>query len=168
MVEVEGEEALGRMVVPEGPDSSLCLAAGADQDCGAPAELLLSGLGRLGTVGQGEHLAVARREVAQQESQEPLGESVVQNQMGLSQHRHLWVVQTPRGCSASSSWHLFPCKSLSSALNCRAPAMPDLAVFASLPSASVVTPLRVGYFFNSLCSEQWSPGYLHLEFASWI
>lgn len=56
MVEVAGEEALGRVVVPEGPDSSLCLAAGADlQGCGAPAELLLSGVGRLGTVGQGEH-----------------------------------------------------------------------------------------------------------------
>lgn len=51
MVEVEGEEALGRMVVPEGPDSSLCLAAGADlQDCGS----LIRG-GQAGTVGQAEH-----------------------------------------------------------------------------------------------------------------
>lgn len=48
-MEVEGEAALGRMVVPEGPDSSDL------QDCGAPAELLLSVLGRLGTVGQGDY-----------------------------------------------------------------------------------------------------------------
>lgn len=68
-MEVEGEEALGRMVVLEGPDSSPCPGwAGSSsrqsliwalqpeelQVCGAPAELLLSGVGRLswlGTVG---------------------------------------------------------------------------------------------------------------------
>lgn len=82
MVEVEGEEALGRMVVPEGSASS----AGADLLDVGTALIRAGQAGVAGDSGTGrspaqEPLPVAGREVAEQESQEPLGESVVQNKM---------------------------------------------------------------------------------------
>lgn len=80
MVEAEGEEALGRMVVPEGPDSSLCPGWAGSRS--RSAGLWGSCRAALIRGGQAGHrvststgtLPVARREVAKQESQEPLGE----------------------------------------------------------------------------------------------
>lgn len=79
MVEVEGEAALGRMVVPQGL-TALCWQ---QEQIFRTVGPLLSGLGRLGTVGQGDLSLWPSRK------SQPLGESVVQNKMCLSQPRHL-------------------------------------------------------------------------------